>query len=221
MVELKIFQINKRSLFTALWCLALIACKGNLNEEKEVSTPEIYPELQRLVNEAESMKNLAPITVTAHQSDRSAGGLHDFYSEGDYWWPNPYEPNEPHIRSNGISNRDNFNAHRETMMRFSQIAGILATAFQLTREKTFIEQLKPHMLSWFVDIDTKMDPESLYWQAIKALSTSRAIGIIDIVDLIDVARALKLMKQEHLFNENEYSQISSCFTDYLTTCIVT
>ncbi|OUU39970.1 MAG: hypothetical protein CBC09_01250, partial [Cellvibrionales bacterium TMED49] len=26
-------------------------------------------------------------TVTSDISDRSAGGINDFYSEGDYWWP--------------------------------------------------------------------------------------------------------------------------------------
>jgi hypothetical protein len=27
----------------------------------------------------------APITITASHSSRSAGGRHDFFSEGDYW----------------------------------------------------------------------------------------------------------------------------------------
>ncbi len=30
-----------------------------------------------------------PVTVTQAYSPRSAGGKHDFFSEGDYWWPNP------------------------------------------------------------------------------------------------------------------------------------
>ena len=30
-----------------------------------------------------------PVTITAYRAERSAGGIHDFYSEGDYWWPNP------------------------------------------------------------------------------------------------------------------------------------
>src|ERR1700760_3885710 len=28
-----------------------------------------------------------PITVTASHSKRSKGGAHDYFSEGDYWWP--------------------------------------------------------------------------------------------------------------------------------------
>jgi hypothetical protein len=38
--------------------------------------------------------NLKPITVTTQTCERSAGGKHDFYSEGDYWWQNPEDPNE-------------------------------------------------------------------------------------------------------------------------------
>ena len=34
----------------------------------------------------------APITITASSSPRSAGGTHDFFSEGDYWWPDPDNP---------------------------------------------------------------------------------------------------------------------------------
>jgi hypothetical protein len=30
-----------------------------------------------------------PITITSASSPRSAGGRHDFFSEGDYWWPDP------------------------------------------------------------------------------------------------------------------------------------
>ena len=28
-------------------------------------------------------------------SPRSAGGKHDFFSEGDYWWPDPANPDGP------------------------------------------------------------------------------------------------------------------------------
>jgi hypothetical protein len=30
-----------------------------------------------------------PVTITAFPARRSAGGSHDFFSEGDYWWPDP------------------------------------------------------------------------------------------------------------------------------------
>lgn len=39
-----------------------------------------------------------PVTITSFVAERSAGGVHDFYSEGDYWWPDPVNPDSAYIR---------------------------------------------------------------------------------------------------------------------------
>jgi hypothetical protein len=38
-----------------------------------------------ILKEAEWALQQTPVTVTAASSPRSAGGKHDFFSEGDYW----------------------------------------------------------------------------------------------------------------------------------------
>src|SRR5918993_2483327 len=58
----------------------------------------------------------SPVTVTASRSARSAGGVHDYFSEGDYWWPDPKNPGGPYIQRDGMSNPDNFNDHRRALM---------------------------------------------------------------------------------------------------------
>ena len=60
-----------------------------------------------------------PQTITAAPAAHSAGGLHDYYSEGDYWWPNPKDPNGPYIRRDGMSNPANFVAHHDLLIRLS------------------------------------------------------------------------------------------------------
>src|SRR5687768_12121818 len=75
-----------------------------------------------------------PITVTVQTSPRSAGGKHDFFSEGDYWWPNPASVDSSYIQKDGMTNPDNFVAHRHAMIRLSKIVGALASAFKLTGE---------------------------------------------------------------------------------------
>jgi hypothetical protein len=94
-----------------------------------------------------------PITVTAQQCERSAGGVHDFYSEGDYWWQNPDNPNGPYIQRDGQSNPDNFVAHRKAMIRFSQIIGTLASAYMLTKDEKYVKKAFEHLNAWFVDIN--------------------------------------------------------------------
>jgi Alginate lyase len=49
----------------------------------------------------------------------SAGGLHDYFSEGDYWWPDPKNPDGPYIQRDGQSNPANFDDHRKAMRRLS------------------------------------------------------------------------------------------------------
>ena len=57
------------------------------------------------------------MTVTASHCERSAGGKHDFFSEGDYWWPDPANPDGPYIQRDGLSNTNNFMEHRHAMIR--------------------------------------------------------------------------------------------------------
>ena len=79
-----------------------------------------------------------PVTITAFVSPRSAGGKHDFYSEGDYWWPDPNNPNGPYIQRDGQTNPDNFVAHRHAMIRLSQIIGALASAYVLSGDDQYV-----------------------------------------------------------------------------------
>ncbi len=49
----------------------------------------------RVLKAADRYLTEPPITITASSSPRSAGGKHDFFSEGDYWWPDPKNPEGP------------------------------------------------------------------------------------------------------------------------------
>jgi hypothetical protein len=55
-------------------------------------------ERSRVLTAANKYLVQAPVTVTASASPRSAGGKHDFFSEGDYWWPDPANPGGPYIQ---------------------------------------------------------------------------------------------------------------------------
>ncbi|MDV7139104.1 alginate lyase family protein [Maribacter sp. TH_r10] len=50
------------------------------------------------MDKAKAYVDAEPITVTAGTCERSTGNKNDFYSEGDYWWPAPDNPNGPYIR---------------------------------------------------------------------------------------------------------------------------
>jgi hypothetical protein len=146
-------------------------------------------ERPRVLKAANRYLSDEPVTVTAAGSPRSAGGKHDFFSEGDYWWPDPKNPDGPYIQRDGMSNPDNFVEHRKAMIRLSLIVPALAAAYKLTKDKKYSAHAARHLRAWFIDDATRMNPNLQYAQAIKGRFTGRGTGIIDTLHFVEVARA--------------------------------
>lgn len=176
-------------------------------------------EKDTILTKATSSLNKNPITVTSYIAERSAGSKHDFYSEGDYWWPNPNDKEGAYIRKDGLSNPGNFIAHRKAMIRLCEISGNLASAYKITKDEKYITALLPHLNAWFVNDSTKMNPSLLYAQAIKGKVTGRGIGIIDTLHLIEVALAIKAIENSTTINKGELFIIKKWFSDYLNWLI--
>src|SRR5215471_11106941 len=107
-------------------------------------------ERKRVLAAAAQYLREQPITITASHSDRSAGGLHDFFSEGDYWWPDPQNPGGPYIQRDGMSNPDNFNDHRRALMRLSVQVPALVAAWKLTADRRYADHAARHLRAWFI-----------------------------------------------------------------------
>ncbi|TBN03673.1 alginate lyase [Hyunsoonleella flava] len=202
----------KSKYFILLFLMLLVSCSNSPKTHFDIVETLVK---DKVLNDAEKFLDLEPITVTAHTSKRSAGTKHDFYSEGDYWWPNPEDPNGPYIRKDGLSNPDNFVAHRRSMIRLSQISGALASAYLITKDDVYLQNLMPHLKAWFVDDGTKMNPHLLYAQAIKGRVTGRGIGIIDTIHLIEVSLAVEVIEDSYIYNKEDIIAIKDWFSKYL------
>ena len=58
---------------------------------------------ERILRAANEYLPEPSITITASSSPRSKGGKHDYFSEADYFWPDPKNPNGPYIERDGYS----------------------------------------------------------------------------------------------------------------------
>src|SRR6184192_1873345 len=129
----------------------------------------------RVLKAADQYLSERPVTVTASHSPRSAGGPHDFFSEADYWWPDPKDPNGPYIQRDGMSNPDNFVEHRSALMRLSVQVPALAAAYLITKDKRYAKHAALHLRAWFIGEATRMNPNLQFAQAIHGVSTGRSI----------------------------------------------
>ena len=174
-------------------------------------------ERARVLAAAGRYLNEAPVTVTAAHSPRSAGGRHDFFSEGDYWWPDPEHPGGPYIQRDGMTNPENFVEHRRALMRLSVQVPALVEAWRLTREPRYAAHAARHLRAWFVDPDTRMNPNLLYAQAISGRVTGRGTGIIDTIHLVEVARAHRAAaRHAGVDGPGRRRRSAQWFADYLT-----
>jgi len=155
-----------------------------------------------------------PITVTASHSPRSSGGGHDFFSEGDYWWPDPANPGGPYVQRDGMSNPENFVEHRKALMRLSVQVPALAAAWKLTHEERHAVAAGRHLRAWFVDEATRMNPSLQYAQAIHGRFTGRGTGIIDTIHLVEVARAIETLDGSPALTRKERDAVQGWFADY-------
>jgi len=189
--------------------------KKQIDKEKSIKNMIINIEKSRVIHLADSFLLLKPVTVTANSCPRSAGGIHDYYSEATYWWPNPKDPNGPYIRKDGQNNPANFDFHRQAIGDFSWTVGTLTSAYLLTGKEKYAKAAVQHLNAWFVNPETLMNPNFLYAQAIKGVNTGRGIGIIDGIPFIEVTKSVEILENSPFLSKSDDEKIHIWFSSFM------
>ena len=172
-------------------------------------------ERARILRAANSYVREPPVTITGFHSPRSAGGPQDYFSEGDYWWPDPSHPGGPYIQRDGLTNPDNFTAHRHALIQLSLRVPALTAAWLVTNDRRFADHAVRHLVAWFVDERTRMNPHLLYAQAIHGRATGRGTGIIDTIHLVEVVRAASRLEESHALSRDDRDAVRDWVGRYL------
>ena len=154
-----------------------------------------------------------PETITEFLSPKSPGGPHDYFSEADYFWPNPANPAGPYKEIDGKSNPGNFLAHRLALIRLGQAMPALTAGFVLTRKAAYAKAAAAHLRAWFVAPSTRMTPNLQFAQGFHGGPTGRSYGIIDTLHLVEVARAAPFLHD--FLSAAEFTAVRAWFGEYL------
>lgn len=182
---------------------------------KELDIPSLAEiDRNRILAAAGRYLQELPVTITVFSCPRSTGGPHDYFSEGDYWWPNPQNPSGPYIRRDGMSNPDNFTAHRHAIIQLSLQVPALTAAWLLTRDVRYAAHAAKHLRAWFLDPATLMHPNLQHAQAIHGVTTGRGTGIIDTIHLVEVVRSISKLERSGALSTTEMRRLRKWFSDY-------
>jgi hypothetical protein len=139
-------------------------------------------------------------------------------SLGKYWWPDSSKPEgKPYIRKDGevypgaldYPNHDDF-------AKLVNTVETLSLAYYFTNDEEYAGRCAKLIKTWFLDTETKMNPNMNYAQAIAGKNEGRGSGIIDVHGMPQIIDAIKLIQGSKQWSEKDQSEIKKWFSEFLT-----
>lgn len=209
--------MHLRQVLFATLCLSLLLAETAwAGTPSELARTVAGLDRARILKLAAAALKAEPVALTQFKAERSQGGPHDFYSEGDYWWPDPKKPGGlPYIQRDGETNPNLFAAHRKAVLTLKDNVAALAAAYALTGQDQYAAKAAQLLKVFFLDAPTRMNPSLLYAQAIPGKSPGRGIGIIDTLHLAEVAVAIPFLEKSPAFGADTARGLRQWFAAYL------
>lgn len=162
-------------------------------------------------------------TVMQKKLVAASGDKHDYLSLAPYWWPDPEKADGlPWIRRDGEVNPETKNDSVDDKSKDRAFAniGLLARAAYFSGERKYADRTVEQLRVWFLDPETKMNPNLNYAQGIPGLNDGRCFGIIEFTGVQDIITSLELLAAENLLPdtiESGMQQWLTAMTNWLLT----
>ncbi|GIZ09475.1 alginate lyase family protein [Flavobacterium sp. UMI-01] len=171
----------------------------------------------KLIANADSICKRPPYSVMQKTQTPASGDKHDYYSIGPYWWPDPAKPDGlPWIRKDGKVNpltREG-STDFETKQKMFNSTESLALAYFFSNKKQYATKVLELIQVWFVNEDTKMNPNLNFAQGVPGENAGRGIGIIEFADVTKVLTAIEILELNQQMDANTSQALRKWFTDY-------
>jgi hypothetical protein len=199
-----------------LWGSVLLASSSQGAATSDLAATVAQVDRARILRLADAALGLKPPAVTDHIATNSAGGPHDFFSQADYFWPNPAKSNGlPYISRDGETNPENFEYHRMAMRDMKDAVAALAAAYTCTGDDKYVSKAEELLRVFFLNEKTKVNPNLDYAQAVLGEWTGRSYGIIDTLHLAEVPVAVRVLEKSPAFDRAVDAGLKKWFAGYI------
>lgn len=149
----------------------------------EKDDPKLKNAFSQLIEDAETALKEGPFSVTHKEKLAPSGDKHDYASYSRYWWPDPnQEDGLPYIRRDGETNPDSQNLKTSDRPRIGALglnAETLGLAYYFTGEERYAEKVAQLLRVWFLDPETRMNPNVNHAQCRPGHNEGTKSGILD------------------------------------------
>jgi hypothetical protein len=182
---------------------------------KDASLTTAY---KKLLRDAEKALEEGPFSVMEKKNAPPSGDKHDYMSLAPYHWPDPTKPDGlPYIRKDGQTNPEvKEYKDKEYQPKMCEMVNTLALAYFFSDEEKYAEHAANLLKVWFLNPETKMNPNLNFAQAIKGVNTGRGAGMIDVRHYMKVVDAIGLLGSSKHWTAKDQLGMKNWFTDFLT-----
>ena len=171
-----------------------------------------------LLRQADRLLLVAPEKVVDGDIPPS-GDKHDFFAIGKLAFPNPKTANGmPYVRRDGVTNPEadgakyDLSRYNSTLSRVNQ----LCLAWFFSGEEKYAKKASQLLHVWFLDSETKMNPNLKNASALPGVYDGMPIGIIFSVALIKTVDHVKLLSMSESWTDKDNNTLKAWFHDYTT-----
>lgn len=194
----------------------LIIDKYLLYETLESVHPKMVKAKSNFIHKADSLLFLEPLSVMDKTIMPPSKDKHDYMSISIYRWPDSTKIDGlPWIRRDGIVNKKvvegtDQRRHRVMMQAIAE----LSLAYWYTKNIKYANKAADLIRYWFLNENTKMNPNLNYSQSIPGKNDGSFWGIIDGTLFIWVLDAIQLLDSSKVLSNEEEKNLKHWFNEY-------
>lgn len=176
------------------------------------------PPYQELLLKAGQAMNENIRTVTDKKRIPPGGSIHDYLSMGPYWWPDTTKADGlPYIRRDGEVNPETHGEYTDTDAKNQLFKNmeLLGLAYFFSGEDKYAQKAVEYLNAWFIQPETRMNPNLQFAQGIPGRMDGRGIGIIDWAGINKIVTSIQILDASGFLSENIKSELFAWFDTYL------
>lgn len=190
---------------------------ANIKRSPANQSTEIKTALKQLRWHADAALERGLYSVVDKEIVPPSGDKHDYLSFSRYWWPNPdTKDGLPYIRRDGEVNRKLLaNGDRNRLGDFCDDVEALALAGYLLADEKYARHAAKLIRTWYLDPETRMNPNVNFGQGVPGRAHGRGPGIIDTRHFLRVIDSIALLKNLGTLQQQEIAALKMWFNEYL------
>jgi hypothetical protein len=174
--------------------------------------------VKRLQKDADKVLKMNLVSVMDKAVVAPSGDKHDYLSYGRYWWPDPSKPDGlPYIRRDGETNPEILTiTDQENLQQVIKSVHTLGLAHFFTADEMYADRAATILRTWFLNEETRMNPNVNFGQIVKGENVGRASGLIDLRGFSSLVDGVGLLAGSTSWTVDDQKKLVAWFTEYLS-----